>query len=242
MLAAAAVAALAAGDYAWKDKQVTEWSEEDVQQVLTSSAWARTSVPEFTRAEDGGQRGMARRGGGIGLGGGGIGMGGGGWGGHGGGYPSGNGGNGGNGGQRPRDDDNQNTASEDRPRSRNVTVRWESALPVQDALLKSKETGTASIDDAHYAIAVIGVPSRIANNESTKPKAELKREGKKTIKSSDARVMGSGKGAMVVFLFPRSQEITAQDKQLSFEAHIGRMHVTQAFYLSDMQYRGKLEL
>ena len=244
MLAVAAVAAFAAGDQAWKDRQVSEWSDDDVQQVLTSSPWARMSVPEFTRAQNGGQQGMGRRGGmgggGIGMGGGGIGMGGGGWGGRGGGY-GGNGGNGGYGGQRPRDDDDQNSSA-DSSRSRNVTVRWESALPVQDALLKSKETGTPSINADHYAITVVGVPNRIANSDSGKPKAELKREGKKTIKSTDARIIAGDKGAMVVFLFPRSQEITTQDKQVSFEAHVGRMHVTQAFYLSDMLYRGKLEL
>ena len=189
---------------------------------------------------------MGRRGGmgggGIGMGGGGIGMGGGGWGGRGG---NGGGGYGGThaGGQQRRDDDDadRNASGDVRP-SRNVTVRWQSALPVQDALLKSKETGTPSIDDGHYAIVVIGVPNRIANSKSAKPKAELKREGKKTIKSSDSRIIAGDKGAMLVFLFPRSQEITAQDKQLSFEAHIGRMHVTQSFYLSEMLYRGKLEL
>lgn len=248
ILAAAAVAAFAAGDQAWKDKQVADWSADEVQEVLTSSPWSRTSVPEFTRAQDGsGQRGMGRRGG-IGMGGGGIGMGGGGWGGRGGGGGyGGNGGSNGNGGygggqQRRDDDDGEQNSSGSSRQSRNVTVRWESALPVQDALLKSKETGTPSIDDDHYAIAVIGVPNRIANNESAKPKAELKREGKKTIKSSDVRVVARDNGTMVLFLFPRSKEITAQDKQISFDAHIGRMHVTQPFYLTDMTYRGKLAL
>ena len=241
ILAAAAVAAFAAGDQSWKDKQVSEWSDDDVQEVLTSSPWARMSVPEFTRAQNGGQQGMGRRGG---FGGGGIGMGGGGWGGRGGSNGGSNGGYGGNNGgygQQRQDDPDQNSSGDSR-QSRNVTVRWESALPVQNALLKSKETGTPSIDADHYAISVIGVPNRIANSDSGKPKAELKREGKKTIKSSDARVIALDKGTMVMFLFPRSQEITATDKQISFDAHIGRMHVTQSFYLTDMIYRGKLEL
>jgi hypothetical protein len=251
ILAAAAVVALTAGDLAWKDKQVSEWSDDDVQQILTSSPWSRMSVPELTRSQDQG-RGMGRRGGmggsggGIGMGGGG--MGGGGWGGRGGGGgyggAGGNNGNGGYGGgqQRRDDDDSDQNSSGSSSQSRNVTVRWESALPVQDALLKSKETGTPSIDDDHYAISVIGVPNRIANNDSAKPKAELKREGKKTIKSSDARVIARDKGSEILFLFPRSQEITAQDKQITLEAHIGRMKVTQSFYLTDMNYRGKLAL
>jgi len=241
MLAAMAVAALTAGDLAWKDKQVSEWSDDDVQEILTSSPWARLSVPEYSQDQN--QRPMGRRGGmGGGMGGGGIGMGGGGYGGRGGGYGGSNGGYGGNnggyGGQQRTDDDSSSSSSQ----SRNVTVRWESALPIQDALLKSKETGTPSIDDDHYAISVIGVPNRIANSDSAKPKAELKREGKKTIKSSDARVVAREKGSMVVFLFPRSQEITAQDNKITLEAKVGRMKVTQTFYLSDMNYRGKLAL
>ena len=184
---------------------------------------------------------MGRHGGmGGGMGGGGLGMPGGGYGGRGG-YGGSNGGYGGsNGGYgQPRSDDDSSGSSS---QSHNVTVRWESALPIQDALLKSKETGTPSIDDDHYAVSVIGVPNRIANNDSSKPKAELKREGKKTIKSSDARVVAREKGSMVIFLFPRSQEITAQDNKITLEAHIGRMKVTQTFYLSDMNYHGKLAL
>src|SRR5208282_3492899 len=105
MLATVAVAALTAGDLAWKDKQVSEWSDDDVQEILTSSPWARLSVPEYSQDQN--QRGMGRRGS-MGGGGGGLGMPGGGYGGRGG-YGGSNGGYGGNnggyGGQRRSDDD-----------------------------------------------------------------------------------------------------------------------------------------
>lgn len=41
-----------------------------------------------------------------------------------------------------------------------LTVRWESALPVQAVELKARNVNTPSMDDDHYAIAVYGIPSR----------------------------------------------------------------------------------
>jgi hypothetical protein len=46
----------------------------------------------------------------------------------------------------------------------------------------------------------------------------------------------------VVYLFPLSAEITKKDRQIQFEAHIGRIVVDQYFELSDMEFMGKLEL
>jgi hypothetical protein len=49
-------------------------------------------------------------------------------------------------------------------------------------------------------------------------------------------------GPVIVYLFPRSQEITQQDKRVEFDAHIGRLQFAQSFYVDDMNYQGKLEL
>jgi hypothetical protein len=43
-------------------------------------------------------------------------------------------------------------------------------------------------------------------------------------------------------LFPLSAEITKRDRQVQFEAHIGRIFVAQTFDLSAMEFLGKLEL
>ena len=129
-----------------------------------------------------------------------------------------------------------------------LTVRWESALPVQEAQLKIRSTNAPAMDEAHYAIVVLGLPSRMANGDPQdsadrlKPQAELKRQGKKTIRSSEARVLPRDDGAVVVFLFPRSQEISLKDAQVEFGAHIGRLRLTQVFELHEMLYAGKLEL
>ena len=49
-------------------------------------------------------------------------------------------------------------------------------------------------------------------------------------------------GPIIVYLFPRSKEITRQDKRVQFDARIGRFQFTQSFYVDEMTYGGKLEL
>jgi hypothetical protein len=49
-------------------------------------------------------------------------------------------------------------------------------------------------------------------------------------------------GVVVVYLFPLSAEISKRDRQILFEAQIGRIVVSQIFDLSEMEFMGKLEL
>ncbi len=240
------VALLAAADQPWKDKEISEWSDDDVQQVLTDSPWAKTVRPTIDRSTNTGQRrsggGMGRGGG---IGGGGIGIGIPGIGGRGrrvgmgvprgGGYPGG-----------PRGGTNGSGGSSEPP---SLKLRWESALPIRDAELKARENDAPSVDDAHYAIAVYGVPDRFTSGSSQedlvkqlKKKAVIKREGKKDLKPSSVEVLQRNDGQVVVYLFARSNEITMTDKRLEFDAHIGRLQFVQSFYVDDMTCRGKLEL
>src|ERR1700730_17789570 len=73
---------------AWKNKQIAEWTQDDAQQLLSDSPWAKTITPSVNRSESDGQRGPggSRRSGiGIGV----PGIGGIGGGRRGGGYPGG---------------------------------------------------------------------------------------------------------------------------------------------------------
>jgi hypothetical protein len=72
--------------------------------------------------------------------------------------------------------------------------------------------------------------------------AALKREGKKDVKPVSVEVFQRGSGLVVVYLFPLSAEIARNDRQLRFEAQIGRIVVAQTFDLSEMEFMGKLEL
>ena len=127
-----------------------------------------------------------------------------------------------------------------------LTVRWESALPVQQALLRTHDADAPSIDEGHYAITVMGLPTRLANNPQMSEKelkghAQLKRNGKK-IKPSDVRVLSRDQGLVIVYLFPRSKEITQKDHDVEFGAHMGRFEITEQFQPTEMVYNGKLEL
>jgi hypothetical protein len=226
-----------AADQPWKDKQVAEWNADDAKQVLTDSPWAKTVKPTIGKSAQNSQR---RSGGGTGRGGG-IGMGGGRRGGMGepggGGYPG--------CGRRGGTDDSSST---DYNEALDLKLRWESALPIREAELKARDTSAPTLDADHYAIAVYGVPSRMAGGDTKslanqlKKQAAIKRDGKKNLKPSSVEVLQRDDGPVIVYLFPRSKEITRQDKRIEFDAQIGRLQFAQSFYVDDMNYQGKLEL
>ncbi len=258
---------LAAGDQSWKDRKPAEWTPEDAKQVLADSPWVKTVRPEVDRNANTGQRrqngGMNRRGG-IGLGGIGVGLPGIGIGGRrnaggypGGGYPGGGYPGGNNpGGTYPGGNNNPNADPNTAPggsRNRqqqppNLTLRWESALPVREAELKAPEPNAPSVDEGHYAIAVYGAPARLEQGDAKKfadtlkKDAKLKRQGKKDLKPSSVEVLDGKKGPVILYLFPRTKEITLQDKEVDFDAHIGRFKLSEPFYTDQMVYAGKLEL
>ena len=236
-------ALLTAADQPWKDKAIADWSDEDTKQILADSPWARTVQPTMDRASSGQRqsRGMGRGGGG--LGGIGIGLPGmGGMGRRGGmGYPGGN-----PGGVPPVGTNGGNGTGSDQPPA--LKLRWESALPIREAELKARETNAPTVDEGHYAIAVYGVPDYMVNGDSRaladqlKKQAAIKRDGKKDLKPSSVEVFRREDGPVILYLFPRSNEITRQDKRIEFDARILRLQFTQPFYVDEMTYRDKLEL
>jgi hypothetical protein len=236
---------------AWK-KPVPEWTVDDAHQVMTDSPWVKTTRPTMEGSgqaprRNGGRGG--RRGGGIGIGGGGIGIGIPGIGGRGGGgYPGGGGGGypGGSrtGGNNPSGDDGRSEPVTP-PK---LTLRWESALPVREAELRARDVDAPTVDENHYAIAVIGVPRSMIKSDTRameadlKKQAVLKRDDKKDFKPSSVEILQRDDGPVIVFFFSRSTEITASDRRVEFDAQIGRLKFAEPFYLEDMVYEGKLAL
>ncbi len=240
---------LLAADQTWKDKQVSEWNDNDAKQVLTDSPWTKTVTPTVNPPANSGQR----RGGGMGFPGmggmgrrGGMGYPGGGY--PGGGYPGGggypNGGGYPSGGQTGTTNDGSTNTNQ----PPTLTVRWESALPVRSAELKTRDNSAPTLDESHYAIAVYGLPAAAANGDARqlgdqlKKQASIKRDGKKDLKPSSVEVLQREDGPVIVYLFPRTKEITREDKRIEFDAQIRRYQLTQSFYTEDMTYQGKLEL
>lgn len=206
----------------WQKKKPAEWTQEDAHELLTDSPWAKSTTPQFKPQS---VSNMGRGGMGVGIGGMGGGM----------------GRRGGGMGRMPRE------PREERPQQgegKAVVVRWESALPIQEAELKAKNASAPEMQEGQYAIVIDGLPARrlIQGDRMPKPHGELKREGQKTIKSVDARVLPRDEGPLVIFYFSRTKEIVPGDKQIEFDGEVGPFHVKQAFSLEDMVYQGQLAL
>ena len=78
--------------------------------------------------------------------------------------------------------------------------------------------------------------------ERAKGLAFLKRNHKKDLKPSRVEVLPHDSGLVtVVYLFPRSADITKKDGSVQFAAQIGRLFVSQFFVLDDMQFEGKTQ-
>jgi hypothetical protein len=229
-----AAAGLMAADPVWLSKPAAQWTEEDARQILARSPWVKENRAVITRRltedqlRDGGQMGQPRGVGNEGV------------------DPKGSGpsvspnifvGPGG---------DDRSARSLAQPIT--LKLRWESALPVQLAELKSHEAEPPTLEGDGYRIAVYGIPGAGFKGEPEelgkplKSMAALKREGKKDVKPVSVEVFQRGSGLVVVYLFPLSAEIARNDRQLRFEAQIGRIVVAQTFDLSEMEFMGKLEL
>jgi len=237
MLAAAAVAW--AEDAAWKDKQVSEWSEDDAKQLLADSPWVKSVMPTMTRGSQSSSGPGYGRNGNVGFGIPGLGFPGGG----------GMGRRGGMGQQNPNNNPNNYPNNDGNQKLPTLTLRWESAMPVREAELKARDVNAPTLEDeGHYAIAVYGVPVTMTNGDSKKladeckKNAALKREDKKDIKPTSVQVLRREDGPVIVFLFPRTKEITKDDRRIEFDAQINKLSVTESFYLEDMTFQGKTEL
>jgi len=238
---------------AWK-KPVPEWTADDAHQVMTDSPWVKTTTPTMEGSGQAPRRnsgGGGRRGGGIGIGGvgiglpgiGGMGRGGGGYPGGGGGYPGGS-----RTGSNYPDDSGNGNGRTDPVEPPKLTLRWESAMPVREAELRARDVDAPTVDENHYAIAVIGVPRSMIKADTRgmeadlKKQAVLKRDDKKDFKPSSVEILQRDDGPIVVFFFPRSTEITASDRRVEFDAQIGKLKFAEPFFTEDMVYQGKLAL
>ena len=221
----------------WKDKAIPQWTEDDAKIVMAESPWAKSVTPEVGQANVSPARrapGGMGRGGGVRIGGMGIpggGMGGGRRGGMGGGYPRG-------GGQRRQQQQGPSV----------LVVRWESALPMREAELKARDTAAPTVDDEHYTLAVYGLPRAelSADDKGLEKKLQkkgfLRRDGKKDLQATRVRVLFREDGPVVVYMFPRSTELTRNDRRIEFSGEAGKWKFATPFFTEDMYLAGKLEL
>ena len=246
----------------WNTKDYTQWTSEETNKILNDSPWAKQkSVADESgigQRRQGRGGGYGGRGGGIGFPGGGGGIG----------YPGGGGGRyPGTAGGIPPDD-----RSEGRGGVRsNVVVRWESALPIQHALLRQE--GRAGDDaakasgerpkDKDYVIAMLGLHlptlsdrgdddsdldrgSGAEKNERLRSllldSAQLTAKGKAPIAAEDVQFEGRNGSVAIRYLFPKDRPIAAEDKEVTFHFEDRGLKIEHKFKLSEMVYQGKLAL
>jgi hypothetical protein len=228
----------------WTTKPFTDWSDKEVQKIISDSPWAgkvtmsaglSLSVPE---AGGGGGRGGGGRGGGRSSGpqgdaansDPGVAGGGGGGGDFGGAGPSGV----------------------------TVTLFWQTAAPVKQALIKRQygaEAGTspeakAKLDRVEqvYVLTMLGVPGfALASAQGDKKAALLDStmltvSGKPPLKAADVQVSGGRGASTVSFLFPKTTTFTVEDKEVEFSSKFGTSTVKHKFKLKDMVFNGKVEM
>jgi hypothetical protein len=214
---------------------MSDWTEPDARQILTDSPWAKPvrAVIGALQTEDqrreGGNMGLPR---GIGYDG----------------FPD----------DRPRPQLSKNPIDLVKPETHDpqgrplitLQLRWESALPIRVAELKSHVLEPPAASDAGeaYILAVYGVPNAKVKGDPKslgdplKGQAALKREGKKDVKPSSVEVFQREDGLVIVYVFPLTAEITQKDRFVEFVARIGRLGIAQTFNVEDMQFQGRLEM
>jgi hypothetical protein len=240
----------------WDKKPPSEWTNVEIDRLLTKSPWAKDASTQYAPGQASGRGGYpdggypdstgypggggGQRGGGIGglsiPGIGGIG------------FPRGGGGGGGRGpGGQPRG--GQSTAF-------HGTVRWDSAHPILDAV----KTPLPEAFDGRYVIAVSGIPllndtyqgtrgededapARRSQNDSLdnlKSLTSLQVKGKDYVQAGVVqRQIGTGN----TILFGFSKEMLSIDKRDSealFATQLGRIHVKAHFSPKEMLYHGEL--
>ncbi len=125
-----------------------------------------------------------------------------------------------------------------------VSVRWESALPVRAAESRIGEKEIPGIGD-YYAIAVhdLRPPFRWNLANELRGVSFLKLDKKRELKPTRVVILPkANRMATIVYLFPRSAEITKKDQNLVFVAQVGRLFVSVNFFPADMRLDGELQL
>jgi hypothetical protein len=233
-----AVITLWAADF-WQSKPFTSWSDKDIQRMLTNSPWSREV--SIGPAQAAGRDILGADG------------------------PS------------PRTPNTQVSSPEIGgasqapteldgipavPQRIEVVLRWQTALPVRQALIRARYGAEATTspaakqaldhDESEYIVDVSGIPAAMLRGDAEKIKqaarmaASLSAKGKETLHSTRVEFSEPPQTLSptvdAFFSFPRSTVFTLDDKEVEFSARIGDAILKYRFRLKDMVFNGKLEL
>jgi hypothetical protein len=221
---------LVAADF-WQ-KPYMQWSDKDTAKMMNSSPWAKSTSVSMSGPGGGAPPPMPAGGG------------------FGGGAPGGPQGGGGS-------EFGPGAQGSSGP-SFEIVARWQSALPIRQALVRLKFGAEADKSpeaakvleqqERPYEIVLSGPMGMFLGGkpeDSAKALSEVSflsssRTG--AIKASQIEVGKPGKTMDVVFVFPRSMPFTVEDKEVEFSTKLGASTVKYKFKLKDMVLNGKLEM
>jgi hypothetical protein len=216
MLSLAAVPGLCspAGEF-WNEKKPEDWSEDEVQEILTRSPWAKEGAVSVFGGAGGSllnRNGAMNRSGNMSSTG------------------------------RQRTNTTQTTQGDSPDLRYKAIVRWQSALPIREALKEKAMEGVAD----NYILALVG-DLTLADPEED----EAQRQSRLDMMKQSTRLEKHGgsipltnlqtvKKLGTLFYFPRAEPI--KDGQVTFLTKLGPVEVKCKFTVKEMMYHGKLEL
>lgn len=213
---------LNAADF-WQTKPASEWSDKQLQKMITSSPWAQAvGLPLTTPVNSAGDAGRAGGGGG----GGGRGRGGGG-------------------------SDQGGGFVDIVARWQSALPLKQALMRLRfgaEAATSPQAREFLDQVETSYVIVLSGPlrPYLRGNPEDLKAvlikAASLRVKGKDALKPTEVQVSGNQKAGEVVFFFPRSAPFTLDDKEVEFSTKLGERTLVYKFRLKDMVFGGKLEL
>jgi hypothetical protein len=134
-------------------------------------------------------------------------------------------------------------------------MSWRSALPLRKAIVKSRLGGSTEVpseaqqilakEQEEYVIVVSGVPARNARqlqDPARLNRSTLKAGKKAPITPKAVDFQARTQTVDVFFIFPKTDPITLEDKEVELDLKLGAMEAKRKFNLKDMVYNGKLEL
>ncbi len=240
LIALLAVFSLYAAD-AWQTKPFTEWTDKDVQKILTNSPWAHSvSISVGAGMADNPLTGRQEPGS----------------------RPSGMNPATGPGVMAPNGQEGGHDSRGGFPDATTVDrqsialmVVWQSALPVKQALARRRFGAEAvgSVDakkfldeNPGYLIGISGLAPELLRAAQAKSdilqRTTLSAKGREPLHATDILISPTGKVTEGVFVFPKTTPFTLEDKEVEFSTQLGSGVVKNKFRLKDMVVNGALQL
>ena len=215
----AACAVLTAADF-WEEKELTAWSDRDVQRMMSNSPWAKRITVVFPRPP---RAAISDSVGGA--------------------QAAGRGGFGGRGGDAFGGRQQSRLVVQWRSAlpMRQAIVRGR--LGEGGALDSAGRQLLAQVPTAYFLV-VSGLPRPFARVDPAALMAEtrLERRGRPPILPIQASPQREGNGVALVYLFPRDDAITLDDEEVEFVTEVAEASIKRKFELEDMVVNGRLQL